>query len=253
MKKFCILYCFLTVLLVFSCTPKQTTVTTNAVESKFNEKSFDPIFKGLGTEPFWNISISDDFIVYKDIDGTIETFPISSINKAQDANVLLVRSISDKTQVDVKIVKQACSDGMSDNEFEYKVNLSILKNSEELTLSGCGNYIIPLKLHGKWTLNYFNDTIIPSDKYLKTPYLEFNSEPKKVTGNASCNGFNGSIFFDHQIMRFSDLAVTRMMCVHETMEPEFLKELKTVTHYKVSDKELKLYTGDQHKMTFVKE
>ncbi len=248
------LICF-AILIAFasSCKSKQTTVNSTSPAIKFNEKTFDPHFKGLGTEPFWNIEISDDFVVYKDIDGKMEVFPINSTDKAQDSNIKLIRSENGNKQLRVTITQMPCSDGMSDNTFDYKTEVSILNNDNELELKGCGNYIIPIKLQGKWTLSHLNGIDIPTDKYLKTPYLEFNSDEKRVTGNASCNGFNGAVFFDNQYIRFSNLAVTRMMCVHDNMEQEFLKEIATITNYKLIDSKLHLYKSDELKMIFQKE
>ena len=239
--------------LMFSCKSKRTTVDNTSSVKKFNEKTFDPYFKGLGTEPFWNIEMNDDFIVYKDIDGKSEVFPVNSIDKAQDANVQLIRSESGNQQLRVTITQKSCSDGMSDTEFDYKTEVSIITKENELKLNGCGNYIIPLKLQGKWNLISFNGNEITQDKYLKTPYLQFENEEKHVSGNASCNGLNGGIFFDNEHIRFSKLAVTRMMCVHENMETEFLKEIATITNYKIIDNELHLFKSDELKMIFKKE
>jgi len=253
MKKIQLLCFAILIAFVSSCKSKQTTVDNILSAKKFNEKTFDPHFKGLGTEPFWNIEISDDFIVYKDIDGKSEVFPVNSIDKAQDANVQLIRSESGNQQLRVTITQKSCSDGMSDTEFDYKTEVSIITKENELKLNGCGNYIIPLKLQGKWNLISFNGAEIPQDKYLKTPYLQFENEEKHVNGNASCNGFNGAVFFNNQYIRFSKLGVTRMMCVHENMEQEFLKEIATITKYKIIDNELHLFKSDELKMIFKKE
>lgn len=247
-----LLFVFVLSLLVFSCKSKQTTTSTTTSTTKFNDKTFDPYFKGLGTEPFWNIEISEDFIVYKDIEGKVEVFSINDIHKAQDANIQLIRSENNNQKLNVTISQKSCSDGMSDNEFDYKTEVSIITKDKEQKLNGCGNYTIPLKLQGKWELISFNGNEIPADKYLKTPYLEFTEE-KRIGGNASCNGFNGSIFIDNEHIRFSKLAVTRMMCVHENMESEFLKEIETITQYKISNNELQLFKGNELKMIFKKQ
>ena len=52
---------------------------------------------------------------------------------------------------------------------------------------------------------------------------------------------------------FSKLGVTRMMCVHENMEQEFLKEIATITKYKIIDSELHLFKSDELNMIFKKE
>lgn len=253
MKKIHLLLFFALSALVFSCKSTQKTTDNASSTAKFNEKTFDPYFKGLGTEPFWNIEISDEFVVYKDIDGKLEIFTVNSIDKAEDANVQLIRSESGNQQLQVTITEKSCSDGMSDNSFDYQTEVSIFSKENELKLNGCGNYVIPNKLQGKWTLISFNGVELPQNKYLKTPFLDFKSEEKHVNGNASCNNFNGAVFFDNQYIRFSKLGVTRMMCVHENMEQEFLKEIETITKYKISDAELHLFSDDLLKMIFKKD
>lgn len=252
MKKIYLLFVLALSTLVFSCKTKQKPENNTASAIKFNEKNFDPYFKGLGTEPFWNIEISDDFIVYKDIDGKQEIFSIQNTHKAQDANAKLIRSESGNEQLEVTIAQKPCSDGMSDESFDYRTDVSIISKDSELKLSGCGNYVIPLKMQGKWELISFNGNEIPADKFLKTPYLAFENQENKVSGNASCNGFSGAIFFDNQYIRFSKLGVTRMMCAHENMENEFLKELETITQYELKNDELHLFKGNDLKMIFSK-
>src|SRR5690606_27903735 len=135
MKKIQLLCFAILIVFVSSCKSKQTTVDNTSSAKKFNEKTFDPYFRGLGTEPFWNIEISDDFIVYKDIDGKSEVFPVNSIDKAQDANVQLIRSESGNQQIRVTITQKSCSDGMSDTAFDYKTEVSIITKEDELKLN----------------------------------------------------------------------------------------------------------------------
>lgn len=252
MKKIQLLFFIVLTICTVSCKSGKNTTDNNESAKKFNEKTFDPYFKGLGTEPFWNIEISDDFIVYKDIDGKLEVFSVSSIDKVQDANIQLITAENNNQQIKLTVTQQECSDGMSDNLFAFKTSVSIVTKNNEQKLNGCGNYIVPKKLQGKWELAYFNGIEIPENKYLKTPYLEFDGEEQRVTGNASCNGINGSIFIQNEIIRFSKIAATRMMCVHENMEQEFLTELPKITNYKIINNELHLFSGDQLKMRMKK-
>ena len=97
------------------------------------------------------------------------------------------------------------------------------------------------KLQGIWELKYFNGEEIPSNKFLKTPYIHFESEEPSFSGNASCNGIKGIAFIQNETIRFSKIASTRMMCVHENMETEFLTELPKITKYKIIKNELHLF------------
>lgn len=44
-----------------------------------------------------------------------------------------------------------------------------------------------------------------------------------------------------------------MMCVHENMEATFLKEVATITTYKIQENELHLFHGTELKMIFLKQ
>ncbi len=254
MKKIHLLL-FVTLLgIMVSCKSKQKSAdTTSSSITKFNEQTFDPHFKGLGTEPFWNIELDNNFVVYQDIDGNREAFPIERIDQAQDANVQLIRSENATYKIQVTISQQDCSDGMSDNNFSYKTKVELTDATGEiLELNGCGNFIVPKKLQATWELNSFNGNEIPANKYLKTPFIQFENEETYMSGNASCNGIKGGIFIQNETIRFANIASTRMMCVHENMETEFLKELPSITNYKIIDNKLHLFSGDQLKMKFSK-
>lgn len=240
-------------ILAIGCKPKQSTESVNEKTNIFNEQTFDPHYKGLGTEPFWNIEMDNNFLVYQDIEGNKEVFPIERIDQAQDANVQLIRSENATQKIRVTISQQDCSDGMSDGLFYYKNVVEIIDVSgETLELNGCGNFIVPKKLQATWELNSFNGNEIPANKYLKTPFIQFESQEAYISGNASCNGIKGAIFIQNETIRFANIASTRMMCVHENMETEFLKELPSITNYKIIDNELHLFSGDQFKMKFSK-
>src|SRR5690606_31572152 len=210
----------------------QACKTTNKIESPLknkqvvlNEVNFDPIFKAIGTEPFWNIQFDKDYIIYEDVNQQKIIFNTASNHKAQDANVRNIKGQTQDSTIDLTIIKQNCSDGMSDNEFDFKVKVEINHQNKIENLNGCGNFLIPEKLQGKWELNYFIDKDIPSNKYLKTPYIEFSDSTKQFSGNASCNGIKGRLYIEENIIRFDKIASTKMMCVHENMEKDFLAEL----------------------------
>lgn len=165
----------------------------------------------------------------------------------------MIRSENATYKIQVTISQQDCSDGMSDNNFSYKTKVELTDATGEiLELNGCGNYIVPKKLQATWELNSFNGNEIPANKYLKTPFIQFESEEAYMSGNASCNGIKGAIFIQNETIRFANIASTRMMCVHENMETEFLKELPSITNYKIIDNELHLFSGNQLKMKFSK-
>ena len=108
----------------------------------FDEKTFDPYFKGIGTEPFWNIAIGTDFLIYQDIEGNREIFPVNQVLKAQDANIQLIQTKNSNYEIRATILEQDCSDGMSDINFSNKITVELTGKSTSLSLNGCGDFIV---------------------------------------------------------------------------------------------------------------
>lgn len=253
MKKILFKSAIICLLGLASCKSKQVVVSENGNEKVvFDEKAFSPYFKALGTEPFWNIEIGNNFIVYKNIEGEMEIFPYSDDSFGKNSTIQKINASNQNHKIQIEITKESCSDGMSDNSFDFKTLVTISGKSLNVNEKGCGNYIVPKSLQGKWELFQFNGTEIPANKYLKTPYIEFENEEKHISGNASCNGISSEVYIDKETLRFSKTAVTKMMCVHENMETEFLKELPTITKYKIENNELQLFAGNSLKMKFRK-
>ena len=59
-----------------------------------------------------------------------------------------------------------------------------------------------------------------------------------ILGFAGCNQMNGSLFFEKGLLRFSNIATTRMMCEPHNKENEFLKALQSTTTYKLENNRL---------------
>ncbi|WKW46763.1 META domain-containing protein [Myroides sp. JBRI-B21084] len=233
-----------------ACKSKQTNTTISNMD--FNEKTFQPYFKGGSNDSFWSIEFNDTFLVYKDLNGTRDVYNITAVNMAQDANVKQISTEKGKQKIRITVQYNKCTNKTTSKINDYTLDAVLTANNKEQNLNGCGDYVIPVNLFGKWTLTMFKGNEIPVTKYTKTPYIAFENEDKYVTGNTGCNGYNGPIYFDNNYIRFSNLAVTRKACIHENMEHDFLKELKTITKYKVINNELHFYTADELKMIFKK-
>ncbi|GBE92423.1 COG3650 family protein [Nostoc cycadae] len=91
-------------------------------------------FVALGTEPFWNVTVSKNGIVYSSPEVKKQTFPyvkplaaagrpadLVRVYKLRGNNMLILEKVS------------ACSDGMSDKQYPYSAVL-ILGNK---VLEGC--------------------------------------------------------------------------------------------------------------------
>lgn len=90
-----------------------------------------------GTEPFWSLQISEaeKVLHLKDIGTeTCKTFDWAAAVSHMDTIIWVVKNRVDPTEkLKVRIVKEICSDGMSDREYQYSATVK-LGNTE---LKGC--------------------------------------------------------------------------------------------------------------------
>lgn len=76
------------------------------------------------------------------------------------------------------------------------------------------------------------------------PSLVINPDGK-VTGNAGCNGYFGSVIIDGEAMSFGNLGATRKLCPEPTMtqEGELLEALDSTRGYRLEADSLELLDG----------
>ena len=65
------------------------------------------------------------------------------------------------------------------------------------------------------------------------PYFNFNIRSKRFSGFAGCNQVNGTLFSEHQLLRFIKITQTRMLCAPPNKENVILSALAKVTTYKI--------------------
>ena len=111
------------------------------------------------------------------------------------------------------------------------------------------------KLEGSWELNYISGPRITFEGLYpnRKPEITFETAAKRVSGNNSCNSFNGPLNADDVKISFTEpMAVTKMACPGDG-ERVFMETLKTVTSYDVSDGQtLNFISGDIAVMRFTK-
>ena len=196
--------------------------------------------------------MDDMFIVYTTPENKMEIFVINENSRLVNKENQTISATNANHKIDLVVTKGACSDGMSDQIFTHQINLQIQGKWINTQQKGCGKFVVAKSLVGKWELSALNDDEIAANKYLKTPYIEFNENNFSVVGNTSCNGFSGLVTLNENEMNFSKVAVTKMMCVHDNIESSFLKEFNTITNYKLNGGVLELYANTLLKMKFNK-
>jgi heat shock protein HslJ len=113
------------------------------------------------------------------------------------------------------------------------------------------------KLEGTWELNYISGPRIAFDGLYpnKKPTINFDLKENRVSGNSSCNNFNGKLSVTGNKIDFTQpMAMTKMMCMDGQGEQVFMSTLQKITSYDVTDngKTLNFISGDIAMMRFTK-
>lgn len=100
------------------------------------------------------------------------------------------------------------------------------------------------ELKGEWKIVKVFGQPVSEDAETK-PFLNFDVDGRKVSGNASCNTINGNFTTDasrKQSIAFTQMASTRMMCQHMDTERNILNALENTKSFaKLENGHLALY------------
>ncbi|MEJ5091022.1 META domain-containing protein [Sphingobacterium faecium] len=108
-------------------------------------------------------------------------------------------------------------------------------------------------LSGTWELDYISGPRIafqglyPNEK----PSITFDLSTKKVSGNSSCNNYNGTFKTENNHISFGPLASTKMAC-EGSGESVYFSTLGKITSFDVNGTTLTLIMGDIAMMRFQK-
>jgi len=127
------------------------------------------------------------------------------------------------------------------------------KNGRKITGDLAGKYIMEkekIELTGKyWKLVRLNGK--PVETTMKEPFIRFIAVDNRVNGNSSCNMFNGKFELpEGNRIKFSSFAMTKMACVGNNIENDFMQVLEKTTNYSLTENELLLQ--DEYETTRAK-
>lgn len=122
----------------------------------FKDPSLDTktnYFIANGTEPFWNLQIKENIIVFKTPSDSIKMPHVEPI-LAQDSNVKRYAIETESTKMTVQISQGDCTNAMSGKISPYTVTIDYNKGAEKefQKLEGCGYYVTDYRLHDIWVL-----------------------------------------------------------------------------------------------------
>lgn len=227
---------------------EQVNITSQPVQT-------DAYFRATGTEPFWTLELSVNGITLKLLDSVVKT-PHAEPIRAMDANVKRYRITTEATILDIQISHIECTNAMSGQQFPYSVTIDYgsTGSSDRKIMEGCGQYLTDYRLHDIWVLERINGTAIDRNDYpTELPVLEINSAQNTFLGTTGCNQMTGKLFYELGILRFTNVATTKKMCVPDKgQEQTFLTALSGSNNYKIENNRLYLLTGDKESLVFKK-
>ena len=231
--------------------------SVKAQETDYFREGID--FKGIGTEPFWGVRIDAEKGIYFDnpaFDYVIET-GVPKFVPIMDVTGFAYIGESEKYSIHVQVIKQECSDGMSDNVYPYavKVMLTDKVSSDISEFNGCGSYTADLRLNDIWVLESLNGKEITKEQYMKKrPYVEFKLDKNRIGGNSGCNNFFGKVEVkSSKIVIDEKIGSTMMACPDMSLEKEFTQTIAGKTlDYKIENGGLYFYEDGKEVMKFKK-
>ena len=135
--------------------------------------------------------------------------------------------------------------------------------ASSLTFTACKSTQSTMKtttsLEGTWQLNYITGPRIAFDGLYpnKKPTITFDLAANKVSGNNSCNQYFGTLIVKDNTINFRDakMGMTMMACMDNQGEMIYMKTLKKIDSYSISDdgNTLNFIMGDIAMMRFEKQ
>ena len=215
--------------------------TRPALSATDGKIAADVFFEASGTEPFWSIELSEKQVKLKMISDSI-TAPYVEAIRAADHNVKSYRTKSKSNDIlNIQIVQNNCANEMSGKISPYSVSVEYQKKgaSKLEKITGCGNYITDYRLNDIWVLETLNENKAEKKDFSnELPLMEINSATNSFSGFSGCNRMTGELFFEKGLLRFTDVATTKMMCASNNQENTFLKAMKSTTTYKIENNRL---------------
>ena len=102
-----------------------------------NKKKEGIEFFGVGNEPFWSVEIDEQKNISFQLADWSKALVFKPAPPATYDDSIVYQLSSDIASIKITILNQFCSDGMSDNMYEYRVHVRYKGE----TFRGCGVYL----------------------------------------------------------------------------------------------------------------
>lgn len=227
-------------------------LTTVSTEESTNQI----LFKASGNEPFWNIQMNNENIIFSSLNEGYEKILFSYVesSKTLDSNVKSYQLNSIYTTGILQIYKKNCVNSMSGEISDYVVNIEIKKpNSNKISFEGCGKFITDYRLNDIWVLEQLKGKVVTTDDFARElPNMEIDADKNTFMGYAGCNRMAGKIVSENELLRFTNVLSTEIACIDRNREIEFLQALQSVKTFKIENNRLLLSNNFGTQLVFKK-
>ena len=209
------------------------------------------LFARGNTPASWTLEMDfGNLIRFKSLDGTeVNSTAVQAVDLPEEKATSYTNKAS-KGDIIIKLYEQACTDGISGEQYNKKVTVTVNDKRYE----GCGQYLFDPALNGKWILEKMNNEILLATDFAKgLPIINVNIQSGQITGHDGCNNFTGGFEVLGNKIKFKPLAATKMACPANKKEKELTALLsgKTVDYY-FKDGQLYFYLPDDSIIIFKK-
>jgi heat shock protein HslJ/uncharacterized membrane protein len=206
----------------------------------FSEPDTDPYiyFKANGVEPFWNITVSSDQVVFQSAVPGFEKFVAPHADPVKDLETHIKKYTlqGEDGAMEIEVYQGPCEKPNSNERFNYGAKVSI-KHKQDKTFTvfnGCGLYITDMRLQHKWILDQIKGVQVTAAEFNDTlPFLELKTNGNSFTGRGGCNKITGRLFSERNVLRFVDLVVAKNSCPVIDKEKNFIYTLQFSTQYTI--------------------
>ena len=250
MKKYFILTISLSVLYCCKSISEGTsdtkkTIKENVTHSKPEEDDVSAYFKATGNEPFWEIKMGRKKIVFTSLIKGMENISFPSVDpvKTMDPNIKMYKVSNSTSSAVITVQHIDCQNSMAGIISFYKVSIGIKSNLDAnfIKMEGCEKYITDYRLHDIWVLEKLNGyKVIIANFENGLPRIEIFAEENRFMEFGGCNSINGILFYEKDLLRFTNMISTLMSCTKSNKEDEFVKALQSTTTYSIKDNQLSL-------------
>ncbi len=97
----------------------------------------------------------------------------------------------------------------------------------------------PVLTEKHWKLVELNGLLVRETS--REPFIVFENEETRFHGNTSCNNFFGTFeLHEKNKIKFSQIGMTKMACIGNNLETQFIRVLESTTAYKIDNDTLTL-------------